>query len=76
MFWLKNHRSLMNRCWGWRTLSWTPHAAFISEESTYDLEVTAAAEVARVLTGQMPESVVNPEVLSSPVLRAKMLAQQ
>ena len=54
----------------------TPHAAFISEESTYDLEVTAAAEVARVLTGQMPESVVNPEVLSSPILRATSLAQQ
>ena len=54
----------------------TPHAAFISEESTYDLEVTAAAEVARVLTGQMPESVVNPEVLSSPILRATALAQQ
>ena len=54
----------------------TPHAAFTSEESTYDLEVTAAAEVARVLAGQMPESVVNPEVLSSPMLRAKVLAQQ
>ena len=53
----------------------TPHAAFTSEESTYDLEVTAAAEVARVLTGQMPESVVNPEVLSSPTLRATALAQ-
>ena len=53
----------------------TPHAAFTSEESTYDLEVTAAAEVARVLTDQMPESVVNPEVLSSPVLRATSLAQ-
>ena len=53
----------------------TPHAAFVSEESTYDLEVTAAAEVARVLTGQMPESVVNPEVLSSPILRATALAQ-
>ncbi|MCE2396046.1 C-terminal binding protein [Candidatus Poribacteria bacterium] len=53
----------------------TPHAAFVSEESTYDLEVTAAAEVARVLTGQMPESVVNPEVLSSPMLRAIALAQ-
>ena len=53
----------------------TPHAAFTSEESTYDLEVTAAAEVARVLTGQMPESVVNPEVLSSPILRATALAQ-
>ena len=54
----------------------TPHAAFTSEESIYDLEVTAAAEVARVLTGQMPESVVNPEVLSSPTLRATTLAQQ
>ncbi len=54
----------------------TPHAAFTSEESTYDLEVTAAAEVARVLMGQMPESVVNPEVLSSPTLRAKVLSQQ
>lgn len=53
----------------------TPHAAFTSEESTYDLEVTAAAEVARALTGQMPESVVNPEVLSSPTLRATALAQ-
>ena len=53
----------------------TPHAAFTSEESIYDLEVTAAAEVARVLTGQMPESVVNPEVLSSPILRATALAQ-
>jgi D-3-phosphoglycerate dehydrogenase len=53
----------------------TPHAAFTSEESIYDLEVTAAAEVARVLTGQMPESVVNPEVLSSPTLRATTLAQ-
>lgn len=53
----------------------TPHAAFTSEESTYDLEVTAAAEVARVLTGQMPESVVNPEVLCSPTLRATALAQ-
>ena len=53
----------------------TPHAAFTSEESIYDLEVTAAAEVARVLTGQIPESVVNPEVLSSPTLRATTLAQ-
>ncbi|MCZ6679306.1 MAG: C-terminal binding protein [Candidatus Poribacteria bacterium] len=53
---------------------WTPHAAFVSEEAIYDLEVTAAREVARVLTGQMPESVVNPEVLNSPVLRARELA--
>jgi D-3-phosphoglycerate dehydrogenase len=53
----------------------TPHAAFTSEESIYDLETIAATEIARVLTGRMPESVVNPEVLSSPALRAKALAQ-
>ena len=51
----------------------TPHAAFMSEESIYDLEVKAATAVAKVLTGQMPESLVNPEVLESPVLRAKQL---
>ena len=48
----------------------TPHAAFISEESILDLEVTAARCVAQVLTGQLPESVVNPSVLEQPNLRA------
>ena len=51
----------------------TPHAAFMSEESIYDLEVKAATAVAKVLTGQMPESIVNPQVLENPVLRAKQL---
>ncbi len=41
----------------------TPHAAFYSEESLLDLQVMAAQEVARVLTGQRPVSVVNPQVL-------------
>lgn len=54
----------------------TPHAAFASEESTYDLEVSAARGVADVLIGKMPESVVNQEVLESPLLRAKTLANQ
>ncbi len=48
----------------------TPHAAFISEESILDLEVTAATFVAQVLTGELPESVVNPSVLEQPNLRA------
>ena len=48
----------------------TPHAAFISEESILDLEVTAARCVAQVLTGQLPESIVNPSVLKQPNLRA------
>lgn len=51
----------------------TPHAAFISEESILDLEVTAATCVAQVLTGKLPESVVNPSVLEQPNLRAKSL---
>ena len=74
MFWQKSRRNPDEPLLGLENAILTPHAAFISEESTYDLEVTAAAEVARVLIGQMPESVVNPEVLSSPALRATALA--
>ena len=48
----------------------TPHAAFISEDAILELEVTAAKCVAQVLTGQLPESVVNPSVLEQPNLRA------
>ncbi len=51
----------------------TPHTAFISQEALLDLEVTAASCVAQVLTGQCPESVVNPEVLERPNLRARIL---
>ena len=51
----------------------TPHAAFVSEDAILELEVTAAACVAQVLTGQLPESVVNPSVLEQPNLRAKLL---
>ena len=40
----------------------TPHAAFYSEESLSDLQTSAAHEVARVLSGQMPLNMVNPEV--------------
>lgn len=50
----------------------TPHTAFISQEALLDLEVTAASCVAQVLTGQRPESVVNPEVLECPNLRANL----
>ena len=50
----------------------TPHTAFISQEALLDLEVTAASCVAQVLTGQRPESIVNPEVLERPNLRAKL----
>ena len=75
MFWRRNPRVSDEPLLALNSAVLTPHAAFTSEESTYDLEVTAAAEVARVLVGQMPESVVNPEVLSSPILRATALAQ-
>ncbi len=48
----------------------TPHAAFVSEDAILELEVTAARCVAQVLTGKLPESVVNPSVLKQPNLRA------
>jgi len=42
----------------------TPHVAFYSEESVLELEVRAARNVAAVLSGRRPESIVNPEVLA------------
>ena len=54
----------------------TPHAAFVSEDAILELEVTAATCVAQVLTGQLPESVVNPSVLEQPNLRAKSLKKE
>jgi D-3-phosphoglycerate dehydrogenase / 2-oxoglutarate reductase len=41
----------------------TPHVAFYSEESVHELEVLAAENVAAILSGRRPASVVNPEVL-------------
>jgi D-3-phosphoglycerate dehydrogenase len=39
----------------------TPHAGFYSEEAVEELRSTAALEVRRVLTGQQPEHLVNPD---------------
>jgi len=44
----------------------TPHMAFYSEESVYDLEVQAAHNVAAVLSGYKPAHIVNPDVLALP----------
>ncbi|NQU96257.1 MAG: C-terminal binding protein [Chloroflexi bacterium] len=44
-------------------LTVTPHSAFLSRESLAELQRRTAGEVARVLNGEMPENVVNPEVL-------------
>jgi D-3-phosphoglycerate dehydrogenase len=48
----------------------TPHAAFNSVESLLELQETAATQMASVLSGALPEFVVNPEVLKQPNLRA------
>jgi D-3-phosphoglycerate dehydrogenase len=47
----------------------TPHASFYSAEAVNELQETAAANVAASLGGRMPLTVVNPEVLTSPVIR-------
>ncbi len=44
----------------------TPHVAFYSEESVVELEVKAAQNVAAILAGRRPASVVNPQVLALP----------
>ena len=52
----------------------TPHGSFYSEQSLEVLQTRTAEEVVRVLTGQMPLNVVNPEVL--PRARAAHLRSQ
>lgn len=42
----------------------TPHAAYYSEESILAARVTAATQVAKVLTGQKPDYTVNADALS------------
>ena len=41
----------------------TPHTSFYSEESLVELQIKAAEEVVRVLTGQPPRNPVNPEAV-------------
>ncbi len=42
----------------------TPHAAYYSEQSIHAARVTAATQVAKVLTGQRPDYTVNAEALA------------
>ena len=49
----------------------TPHAAFYSEESVHDLQVTAARQMTDILNEKRPENIVNPEVLDRDTLRAR-----
>jgi D-3-phosphoglycerate dehydrogenase len=48
----------------------TPHAAFSSKEAVLDLQQTAATQMAQLLSGRLPDNVVNPEVLDQSNLRA------
>ena len=49
----------------------TPHAAFYSETAIRELQAKAAANVATVLRGGVPATVVNREVLERPNLRLR-----
>ena len=48
----------------------TPHAAFYSKTAIAELQTKAATNVARVLTGSLPHSVVNPGVRDRAAYRA------
>jgi D-3-phosphoglycerate dehydrogenase len=47
----------------------TPHAAFYSEPAIAELATKAARNVASVLRGEVPATVVNPSVLDLPAYR-------
>lgn len=47
----------------------TPHAAFYSAESVRELQEKAVANVVVALKGEVPATIVNPEVLESPARR-------
>ena len=50
----------------------TPHAAFNSVESVEDLRRTAASQMADLLSGKIPDFVVNPEVLKQSNIRIRL----
>jgi len=50
----------------------TPHAIAVTEELYRDYQQVAAAQVVCVSRGQLPPHVVNPEVIGSPLLQAKL----
>ncbi|MCL4534947.1 MAG: C-terminal binding protein [Bacteroidetes bacterium] len=58
---------------GLENLTLTPHASFYSEESLVDLQTSTAEEVVRVLSGQRPLHLINPEAL--PKARAAHLRE-
>ena len=43
----------------------TPHTAFFSQASTLELERRTAAEVVRVLNREVPQNLINPDVLGA-----------
>ena len=47
----------------------TPHAAFYSEPAIEELATKAARNVASVLRGEVPATLINPAVLDSPAYR-------
>jgi D-3-phosphoglycerate dehydrogenase len=51
----------------------TPHAAFYSETSVIEVASRAARNVTAVLSGRLPDSIVNPQVLDQPNCRRRQL---
>jgi D-3-phosphoglycerate dehydrogenase len=51
----------------------TPHVAWYSEQAMVELQEGCAYEAVRVLRGEMPRSLANPEVLRQPSCRVPEL---
>ena len=61
---IENIPSITNPLFKLENFIVTPHTAFFSQESTLELEQRGAMEVVKVMNGQMPDNLVNPEVLN------------
>ena len=61
---IENIPSITNPLFKLENFIVTPHTAFFSQESTLELEQRGAMEVVKVINGQMPDNLVNPEVLN------------
>jgi D-3-phosphoglycerate dehydrogenase len=54
----------------------TPHAAFYSDQAVAELQESAAAQMAALLSEQLSQNIVNPAVLESPQLRLRLRSRQ
>ena len=70
----RSRRPPTTRCSASTNVIVTPHAGFYSEAAIAELQTKAARNVATVLRGEVPATIVNPSVLEQPNCRLRAVA--